>query len=383
MDVIGNQGILWDQELYDGFHYNQDRTFFHSFELPECMGAFSFAEEREAGNFFAKVESRQKKVPSGKGGIGRKMRGLFGKVDKQDISAPRPDSMVQTSHIGYDQNGSVKTSTIDPDDPEWAGLLEQLATMGISRDQIAGNEEFIKSFVKQKEVDTTPIPRRAPAPSRPQAPSAPAPPDIQVTAPAISKGPLVRNLPPPASASLPPMRALPPPATVSASSTDTSPRPTPPSSVSDGSRKSSAPPPPPASRQSKNKPPPPPARGSRQSSSTPEPPSYAPSIPSKVPLEDERSSRIFSVPPPFEGVRKTASQSSRAPPTVPSRGGPPIPSRSSGPPPVPGRTTGPPPPPTPSRGEMNARSVPPPPSGVPATHSGPPPPPRKCHVLSY
>ena len=27
-----NRGVLWDQEVYDTFSYNQDRTFFHSFE---------------------------------------------------------------------------------------------------------------------------------------------------------------------------------------------------------------------------------------------------------------------------------------------------------------------------------------------------------------
>ena len=32
-----NRGVIWDQEIYDNFAYNQDRTFFHSFELEECL----------------------------------------------------------------------------------------------------------------------------------------------------------------------------------------------------------------------------------------------------------------------------------------------------------------------------------------------------------
>lgn len=28
----GTRGVLWEHELYEGFTYNQDRTFFHSFQ---------------------------------------------------------------------------------------------------------------------------------------------------------------------------------------------------------------------------------------------------------------------------------------------------------------------------------------------------------------
>lgn len=32
-----NRGVLWDQEIYDAFSYNQDRTFFHSLYVVPCM----------------------------------------------------------------------------------------------------------------------------------------------------------------------------------------------------------------------------------------------------------------------------------------------------------------------------------------------------------
>ena len=38
-----NRGVIWDQEIYDNFSYNQDRVFFHTFELEDCLAAFSFA----------------------------------------------------------------------------------------------------------------------------------------------------------------------------------------------------------------------------------------------------------------------------------------------------------------------------------------------------
>lgn len=395
VDVVGTQGILWDQELYEGIQYRQDRTFFHSFEISDCIAAFSFAEEHEARNFFAKVESRQKKVPS-KGGMGsmsRRMKGLFGKVDKED-SAPRPESVVQSSYVGQAQPQDQKTSSIDPNDPEWAGLIDQLATMGISQDQIAGNEDFIKSFVSQRQAEYQEPPPRSQAPAPPTIHSTPRstappppPPPTQIpgpspqvlppsTAPAVPKVPLVRNLPPPVTANVAPMRSLPPPA-ISAS-VESSPR-----DSLDSPRRSVAPPPP-ASRNKKG-PPPPAARGSRPASSTPEPPSYAPSIPGKVPLEDESPSRKFNVPPAFEGVRKSASISRPTPaaPPIPRRAGPAIPSRGGPPPPpTPARSSGPA---VPSRSE-NSRPIPPPPAGgVPPPPPPPPsggsiPPRKKIHA---
>ena len=48
IEKTSNRGVIWDQEIYDNFTYNQDRTFFHSFELEECLAGLSFADEKEA-----------------------------------------------------------------------------------------------------------------------------------------------------------------------------------------------------------------------------------------------------------------------------------------------------------------------------------------------
>lgn len=40
--------------------YNQDRRFFHTFEGDQFLIAFSFAEEKEADDFFKKVHGRSK-----------------------------------------------------------------------------------------------------------------------------------------------------------------------------------------------------------------------------------------------------------------------------------------------------------------------------------
>jgi len=57
VDVVGAGQILWDHELWRGFQYNQDRTFFHSFETDGYMYGLSFAEESEAHGFYKKVSS--------------------------------------------------------------------------------------------------------------------------------------------------------------------------------------------------------------------------------------------------------------------------------------------------------------------------------------
>jgi neural Wiskott-Aldrich syndrome protein len=55
VDVVGAGQVLWDQELWKGFQYNQDRTFFHSFEMEGILAGLSFAEESEAQGFYKKV----------------------------------------------------------------------------------------------------------------------------------------------------------------------------------------------------------------------------------------------------------------------------------------------------------------------------------------
>ncbi|ORY86916.1 hypothetical protein BCR37DRAFT_128457 [Protomyces lactucae-debilis] len=375
VDVVGTQGILWDQELYEGFQYNQDRTFFHSFEIPECMAAFSFADEREASNFYSKVESRHKKVPSGKSGLGKmgsKMMGLFGKSDKHEAQpsySPQPVQQPMTPE-------TPRKSTFDPNDPEMAGVMAQLAELGISEDQIAGNEEFIKSFITQqaaKHQQTVPPsrqrqPTRVPvsmappissataSPRAPAPPPPPGPPAAPVQEPAT---PAIRRLPPPASAT-PSSR---PPIVLQQSSTPTQ-------SPSDSAPAS------PANRKTGGPPPPPPSRRRPQTD--------GPMVPGKVPLTDTTpSGAVFNVPPPFEGKRVTAPPMGRAVPVPPSSAGPPVPSRGASGPPVPSRQ-GPPLPPAAAR-PVPGRPTPPPTGGPPPppplppptalAGSGPPPPP--------
>jgi neural Wiskott-Aldrich syndrome protein len=55
VDVVGQGQVLWDHELWKGFEYNQDRTFFHSFESQGILIGLSFADDSEAQGFYKKV----------------------------------------------------------------------------------------------------------------------------------------------------------------------------------------------------------------------------------------------------------------------------------------------------------------------------------------
>src|ERR1700737_2743830 len=55
VDVVGAGQVMWDQELWRGFQNNQDRSFFHSFEMEGILGGLSFTDESEAQGFHKKV----------------------------------------------------------------------------------------------------------------------------------------------------------------------------------------------------------------------------------------------------------------------------------------------------------------------------------------
>ncbi|KAK9760795.1 hypothetical protein K7432_014809, partial [Basidiobolus ranarum] len=245
VDLNGTGGILWEQELYEGFQYVDERPFFHTFTLENCSAAFSFADDHEAKVLFKKVSKREdgNKVKKSKSvresSTKTSKSGLFftqsrssgkknkGKFDKSMISGP--SDFRHVGHIGFDPDTGFSTENIDP---EWMKLFDQLGELGFSKEQLEDKDtqKFICYYVLARggpNVGATPA-----APAGNTNASIPPPP------PAGRK-----NAPPPPPAS---RRQAPPP---------------PPSRNTRG-------PPPPAFRssattQSKNNipPPPPPVRG--------------------------------------------------------------------------------------------------------------------------
>ncbi|KAF7134128.1 hypothetical protein CNMCM5793_005807 [Aspergillus hiratsukae] len=181
------RGVIWDQEIYDNFAYNQDRTFFHTFELEDCAAGLSFADEKEAKTFIKKIHEREKHASketrqtpfastqgqgpapkvNGKSGMGRSLFGsLLGHRSPSGSSAPPPAPAPAAPYTPPIQLAPLsepprKELPFDTSDPSWKGLLDELLQMGITEDQIAENSDFIKAYIEQRqgnEADTTSSP---------------------------------------------------------------------------------------------------------------------------------------------------------------------------------------------------------------------------------
>ncbi|KAI0330310.1 WH1-domain-containing protein [Cubamyces sp. BRFM 1775] len=186
VDLAGTRGIIWEHELYEGFEYNQDRSFFHSFPGDDCMIGIVFADESEAKTFYKKVTS--KKTDSE---LARTQRcakpSKGGKIDKSMISGPTAGSFKHVAHMGYDADKGFTSTNVDP---SWEAFLGNLEGQGISRDVLEQNMDFIKDFVRdaqkaeahsgtqangsgmKKKPPPPPAPRRAPPPPPPPPPAA-------------------------------------------------------------------------------------------------------------------------------------------------------------------------------------------------------------------
>lgn len=400
----GNRGVIWDQEIYDPFYYNQDRVFFHSFELEECLAGFSFVDEKEAKKFKQKMDDREKNAtkstratpfqgagaqPSG-GGLtnGRPHHSRFGGLGsllhgQRSSSAPHvPQPPLQAQSLPPPREAAglappspkrERGSSLDSVDPSWRGLLGELLEMGITEDQIEQNSDFIKQYIESKKAnsmadlsangapdDTTNDRRnKAPPPPPPSAPPGRMPPiSPQHTGSTTAS----KRGPPPA---LPPARRPRPEAqqTPSTFSRQESPPASPERTPSPPRPKFRAPPPlADAGKYAHTGAPPLPGRP-RSSSNLVNPGPPPPPRPPKTPMDEGvEAAPKFNVPPPFQGERHQSS----APPPPPSRSplpsspriprepahGHAVPPSSAAPPPLPPKTlsaappsSGPPPPP--------------------------------------
>ncbi|KAI1436426.1 hypothetical protein GGR50DRAFT_234520 [Xylaria sp. CBS 124048] len=404
------RGVIWDQEIFETWSYNADRTFFHTFELEECWAGLSFVDEKEARQFKKKMDDREKNAskatrntPFGgpipqpqKAGFLSFLGGHKHPSNPTPPESPRngfplmqPHARTSSMNLGlYVKQPSSEFAKLEAFDPNWRETFgNSLSEQGLVDEFIKDNQDFIIEFLKnQNESQAT---GAIPAPPPPPPPINGSTGSIISISTSTGHG---RPPPPP-----------PPPA----------PRPASNSLSSSGSRRG-APPPPPAPRRSGGKldtaqrePTPP------QEQATPRPRFHAPPAlpdagkyahvdaprataaappppprPPKTPIEDKEGSHApkFGVPPAFPGQR-----THNAPPPPPARGPvPPPPPReqpqpvsSPLPPALPPKsphTPSPPPIPTASRPipAPPPRNTPPPPlpqSSAPPPAPPPPPPP--------
>ncbi|KZT25883.1 WH1-domain-containing protein, partial [Neolentinus lepideus HHB14362 ss-1] len=187
VDLSGTRGVIWEHETYEGFEYFQDRPFFHSFPGDECMVGFVFADEGEAKVFHKKVTnalSKNKSPSKPKAKSAKSKSKTLGKIDKSMISGPTHGSFIHVAHMGYDAEKGFTSTNVDP---SWMAFLDQLQSMGVDRNVIEHDMEFIQKFVRNAQKETAAAPKEKkkapppPAPRRnvhaqPEAPSAPPPP---------------------------------------------------------------------------------------------------------------------------------------------------------------------------------------------------------------
>ncbi|KAL8732359.1 MAG: hypothetical protein Q9166_002757 [cf. Caloplaca sp. 2 TL-2023] len=414
-----NRGVIWDQEIYDPFYYNQDRTFFHSFELEECLGGLSFVDEKEAKTFKKKMDEREKNASKSTRatpfqGLGlqasvsshtngkshSRFGGLSGLLHGQRSSSaphisqppPPPPSIPpprESSALARSSPQQQQHHPLDDVDPSWRGILGELLEMGITEDQIEENSDFIKEYLEQKKAaeladgvgdrngDGINDDRRSKAPPPPP-PAAP-PGRMKSISPQHTGSTLSsKRGPPPAPP--PSRRSRPDSQRLSSHQTESPPK---------SPQRTPSPPrprfraPPPIADAGKFAHSTAPALPTRQRASSnlanPGPP--PPPRPPKTPMEDELESKPrFGVPPPFQGeripsaappppppARNQQPSSSRPPPRDTSLGHA-VPPATAAPPPLPPKTPHPPttsssgpPPPPPLSSQRNPSSAPPPP----------------------
>ncbi|KAI1392291.1 uncharacterized protein F4822DRAFT_123566 [Hypoxylon trugodes] len=419
------RAVIWDQEIFENWSYNQDRTFFHTFELEDCLAGLSFVDEKEAKQFKKKMDEREKNASKATrntpfGGATQQpvKTGFFGSIfgGHRHSSAPTPPESPRNglphSHShertpSGNGNGFHKPPSrfakLEAYDPNWRENFGNfLSEQGLTDEFIRENQDFIVEFLKEQggAIPSNGSTATAPTPAPPPPP--PPPSNTSVTNGLSSHSHSHGRAPPP-----PP----PPPVGGMRSTSE---------SVSTSGSRRGAPPPPPAPRRSGktelvhreptppqepvpprprfNAPPPLPDAGRYANAESaprappgPAPPPRPPKTPMEEQQEEKPAGHKFGVPPAFTGQRLN-----NAPPPTPARGpvpppppreqpqaippAPPAPPAPPGlPPKLPG-TSAPPPPPAASRPipAPPPRGMPPPPlpaSSAPTAPTIPAPPP--------
>ncbi|MCJ1476046.1 hypothetical protein MMC13_004711 [Lambiella insularis] len=404
-----NRGVIWDQEIYDTFTYSQDRVFFHTFELESCLAGLSFADDREAKTFKKKMEDREKNAskatkatPFHGFGTGtstayapqEKHHGRLGNLlygHRSSSASQLPPAPVQSMlppreppALGPPTATKSGISALDEVDPSWRNMLSDLLALGITEDQIEENADFIKSYVEQKQAQSSSDSaseaisngagndRRGKAPPPPPPPLAPPGRVASISPQNTGSTTSSRRGPPPA---LPPARrgrtdnslaTSAKPATPPSASPERTPSPSRPA------LKFRAPPPiADAGKFASSVGPTPPSRQRAASNATNQGPPPPPRPP-KTPMDEDADIRPkFGVPPPFQGA-----QTSPVPPPMPQRAQPPPPPRGARDNPsthaVPPSSVAPPPLPPKTPHGQTPSSAPPAPPQLPGPRPVPP-----------
>ncbi|KAJ2034491.1 hypothetical protein IW146_000307 [Coemansia sp. RSA 922] len=367
----GNR-ILWEQELYEGFDFAEQRPFFYTVAGDEHLFGLDFADAKEAAGFASKVARRVSKLsvkqrPSSTTPAAAQMA----QSQQQQQQAPPTAAARGAKSLG----GPTATQRIlNLDDDKYRKLVKALAAYSITEGMLDDPDtaKFIQKFVSQNgSVDnmirsSQPAPP-AQAPPRPPPTTAPLPPPPQAHSPGpVSRAAPASQMPPPP----PPRRgAPPPPPPPRHRATAQQQQHTMPISMPQAQVPLPPPPPPPPPRDARGSPVPssqlPPPPPPRRVHNTPSPvyqmpPEYH--VPSAPPMPPPTAPPlpVFSAPPPPSQQQQQPSRPP-VPPQAPPPQAPPPPPHLQAPP------QAPPPPP-----QAPPPQAPPPPPQAPPPQAPPP-----------
>ncbi|EDK38546.2 hypothetical protein PGUG_02644 [Meyerozyma guilliermondii ATCC 6260] len=165
VDILGHRGVVWDQELWVNFAYHQDRKFFHTFEIEDCLVGLLFEDTSEASHFYKRVTSRNKHgskhTVNNKSAIA--LRDRVHSDGRRQQPGPRGEFMdVNTAQRSRRAKGILYYDDAPP--PEWRSLYHELEAAGITEDMIYDNREFIKNYIAESGGPLVglepPVPRR-------------------------------------------------------------------------------------------------------------------------------------------------------------------------------------------------------------------------------
>lgn len=89
---VQDYSVQFEQEFYNNFLYFSPRPYFHAFETNDGIGGFSFADQKEAQQFFSEVIKCKTKSPSSQSTMSRSVSTPnLGNRPSPNPSRPNPD----------------------------------------------------------------------------------------------------------------------------------------------------------------------------------------------------------------------------------------------------------------------------------------------------
>lgn len=163
VDIIGARGVVWDQEVYVDFGYHQDRKFFHTFEMEECLAGLLFEDTNDAAHFYKRVAARHKHASRQTAG-NKNAVALKGRLGEREEKHGTRGEYVDAATGQRSRRARGVLYYDDQPPAEWRLLYAELAAAGIGEDMIAENREFIKDYIAKQGGPLVglepPIPRR-------------------------------------------------------------------------------------------------------------------------------------------------------------------------------------------------------------------------------